>query len=52
MVSGLGFPFEVGYKLGRLPSVITERIPRSSDLLAASHRNLGEKLAPQAWQVF
>jgi hypothetical protein len=32
--------------------MITERIPRSTDLLAASRRNLGEKLAPQARQVF
>jgi hypothetical protein len=42
MAGGLGFPFEVGgpssgsvTDLGRSPSVITERIPRSSDLLAA-----------------
>jgi hypothetical protein len=42
MANGLGFPFEVGgpssgsvTDLGRSPSVITERIPRSSDLLAA-----------------
>jgi hypothetical protein len=41
MASGLGFPFEVGgpssgsvTDLGRSPSVITERIPRSSDLPA------------------
>jgi hypothetical protein len=27
-------------------------IPRSSDLLAAPHRDLGEKLAPQALRVF
>jgi hypothetical protein len=59
MAGGLGFPFEVGGPssgsvtyLGRSPSVITERIPRSSDLLAASHRDLGERLAPQARQVF
>jgi hypothetical protein len=32
--------------------VITERIPRSSDLLAAPNRDLGKKLAPQARQVF
>jgi hypothetical protein len=32
--------------------VITERIPRSSDLLAASRRDLEEKLAPQVRQVF
>jgi hypothetical protein len=32
--------------------VLTERISRSSDLLAAPHRDLGEKLAPQARQVF
>jgi hypothetical protein len=31
--------------------MITERIPRSSDLVAP-HRDLGEKLAPQARQVF
>jgi hypothetical protein len=43
MAGGLGFPFEVGGPssgsvtyLGRSPSVITERIPRSSDLLAAT----------------
>jgi hypothetical protein len=42
MAGGLGFPFEVGgpssrsvTDLGRPPSVIIERIPRSSDLLAA-----------------
>jgi hypothetical protein len=42
MAGGLGFPFEVGgpssgsvTDLGRSSSVITERIPRSSDLLAA-----------------
>jgi hypothetical protein len=41
MAGGLGFPFEVGgpsswsvTDLGRSPSVITENIPRSSDLLA------------------
>jgi hypothetical protein len=38
----------VGYKLGRFPSVITERIPQSSDLLAVPHRDLGEKLVPRA----
>jgi hypothetical protein len=32
--------------------VITERIPQSSDLLVVPHRDLGEKLAPQARQVF
>jgi hypothetical protein len=35
MTGGLGFPFEVGYRLGRSSSMITERIPRSSGLLAA-----------------
>jgi hypothetical protein len=42
MADGLEFPFVVGEPssgsvtdLGRLPSVITERIPRSSGLLAA-----------------
>jgi hypothetical protein len=42
MAGGLGFPFEVGgpssesvTDLGRSPSVITKRIQRSSDLLAA-----------------
>jgi hypothetical protein len=42
MAGGLGFPFEVGGPssgsvtyLGRSPSVITKRVPRSSDLLAA-----------------
>jgi hypothetical protein len=42
MASGIGFPFEVGgpssglvTDFGRSPSVITERIPQSSDLLAA-----------------
>jgi hypothetical protein len=41
MADGLGFPFEVDgpssgsvTDLGRPPSVITERIPQSSDLLA------------------
>jgi hypothetical protein len=41
MTGGLGFPFEVGglssglvTNLGRSPSIITERIPQSSDLLA------------------
>jgi hypothetical protein len=43
---------EVGYRLGRLPSAITKGIPRSTDLLAAPHRNLGEKLVPEARQVF
>jgi hypothetical protein len=59
MAGGLGFPFEVSghssgsvIDLGRSPSVITERIPRSSDLLAASRHDLGERLAPQARQVF
>jgi hypothetical protein len=42
----------VGYRLGRPPSATTEGIPRSSDLLAAPHSDLGEKLAPQARQVF
>jgi hypothetical protein len=43
MAGGLEFPFEVGgpssgsiTDLGRSPSVITERIPRSSGLLAAA----------------
>jgi hypothetical protein len=42
MADRRGFPFEVGgpssgsvIDLGRSPSVITERIPRSSGLLAA-----------------
>jgi hypothetical protein len=42
MAGGLGLPFEVGgpssgsvTNVGRSPSVITERIPRSSGLLAA-----------------
>jgi hypothetical protein len=42
MADGLGFPFEVGgpslgsvTNLGRSPSIITERIPRCSSLLAA-----------------
>jgi hypothetical protein len=59
MVSGLGFPFKVGgpslgsvTDLGRSPSVIIERIPRSMDLLAAPPPRSREKLAPQAWQVF
>jgi hypothetical protein len=41
MAGGLGFPFEVGgpssgsvTDLGRSPSLITEKIPRSSSLLA------------------
>jgi hypothetical protein len=42
----------VDNRLGRSSSVIIERIPRSSDLLAVPHRDLGEKLAPQAQQVF
>jgi hypothetical protein len=32
--------------------VITERISRSTDLLAALRHDLGEKLAPQARRVF
>jgi hypothetical protein len=51
MAGGLGFPFEVGgpssgsvIDLGRSPSVVTERIPRSSDLLAVPHRDLGRSL--------
>jgi hypothetical protein len=32
--------------------VVAERILRSTDLLVASRRDLGEKLVPQAWQVF
>jgi hypothetical protein len=32
--------------------VITERIPRSTYLLVVPHRDLGEKFAPQARQVF
>jgi hypothetical protein len=43
MAGGLGFPLEVGgpsmraiTNLGRSPSVITKRIPRSSNLLAAA----------------
>jgi hypothetical protein len=35
-----------------MPSAITKGIPRSTDLLAAPHRNLGEKLVPEARQVF
>jgi hypothetical protein len=42
MADGIGFPFEIGgpssgsvTDLERSPSVITERIPQSSDLLAA-----------------
>jgi hypothetical protein len=42
----------VGFRLGRCPSVITERIPRSTNLLAAPRRDLRERLAPQARQVF
>jgi hypothetical protein len=59
MADKLGFPFEVGgpssgllHILGRPPSVITERIPRSSGLLAAPPLRSKEWLAPQAWQVF
>jgi hypothetical protein len=57
MACGLGFPFEVSgpslgsvTDLGRSPFVITERIPRSSGLLAAPPRSK-ERLALQAWQV-
>jgi hypothetical protein len=32
--------------------VIAERMPQSSGLLVVPRRNLGEKLAPQARQVF
>jgi hypothetical protein len=59
MASGLGFPFEVDGPssgsvtyLGRSPSMIIERIPRSSDLLAALPPWSRERLAPQAQQVF
>jgi hypothetical protein len=59
MASELGLPFEVGgpsswsvTNLGRSPSVITERIPRSSDPLAAPPPRSRDKLAPQARQVF
>jgi hypothetical protein len=34
----------VDYILGRSPFVITERIPRSMDLLMAPHRDLGRSL--------
>jgi hypothetical protein len=40
------------YRLGRSPSMIPERIPRSTDLQAESNRDLGEKLVAQARQVF
>jgi hypothetical protein len=53
MADGLGFLFEVGRpssgsvtNLGRSPSMITERIPRSSDLLAVPPPQSKEKLAP------
>jgi hypothetical protein len=59
MAGGLGFPFEVGglssgsiTDLGRSPSVITERILRSSGLLAAPPPRSRERLASQARQVF
>jgi hypothetical protein len=42
----------VNYISARSSYEITGRIPRSSDLLAAPHRDLGEKLAPQAQWVF
>jgi hypothetical protein len=32
--------------------MITSRIPRSADLLAAPHHDLGEKLAPQTRWIF
>jgi hypothetical protein len=58
MAGGLGFPFEVGgpssgsvTDLGRSTSVITERIPRSSDLLAAPLPRSREKHAPEARQT-
>jgi hypothetical protein len=51
MADGLGFPFEVGgpssgsvTDLGRSSSVITERILRSSGLLAAHRRDLKKGL--------
>jgi hypothetical protein len=54
----LGFPFEVGgpssgsvTNLERSPSIITERTPQSSDLLAVLPPWSREKLAPQAQQV-
>jgi hypothetical protein len=57
MAGELGFPFEVGrpssrsvIDLGRPPSVIAERISRSSGLLAAPPPR--DKLVPQARQVF
>jgi hypothetical protein len=53
MADALGFLFEVGRpssgsvtNLGRSPSMITERIPRSSDLLAVPPPQSKEKLAP------
>jgi hypothetical protein len=59
MAGGIGFPFEVGgpssgsaTDLGRSPSVITERIPQSSDLLAVPPPLSREKLVPQDRQVF
>jgi hypothetical protein len=59
MADRLGFPFEVGgpssgsvTDLGRSPSVITERIPRSSDLLAVPPPSSRGRLAPQARLVF
>jgi hypothetical protein len=58
MAGGLGFPFEAGgpssgsvTDLGRSPSVITKKIPRSSGLLAVPPLRSKERLAPQAWQV-
>jgi hypothetical protein len=58
MAGGLGLPFEVCgpssgsvTNLGRLPSVITERISRSLGLLAVPPPWSKERLAPQVWQV-
>jgi hypothetical protein len=59
MAGELGFPFEVCgpssgsvTNLRRSPSVITERIPQSSDLLAVPPPWSREKLVPQAQLVF
>jgi hypothetical protein len=59
MAGELGFPFEVGGPslvsvtvLGRSPSVITKRIPRSSGLPPAPPPWSREKLVHQVRQVF
>jgi hypothetical protein len=42
----------VGYRLGRSPSVITERIPRSLVLFSVSHHDLGRSLCHKPGRSF